>query len=259
VNAFRDSLGQEGVLYWKFAGIEQFDKLLRLHITRQVQAWKASVEQSSGNVPATKIADVDTTNDQGTNDDDQGILDLMETFESRFQELTAISERIRDAIEELGRKMTTRTTEMEGIPKDSDGNANRHEAKRLIAKAALDMNQFTARIEAELPLFRSAMNSGMNAFIRAATMSVEFSSHEDDANHAREGLVAIETLREAIASSIDSTSTFREIMAGLPRMTTELNRAKRGATGVLDKLLDEFSNGQTLLGESEKVIRGLLD
>ena len=246
-------------MYWKFAGIDQFDKLLRLHITRQIQAWKASVEQSSGNVPATKIADVDTTNDQGTNDDDQGILDLMETFESRFQELTAISERIRDAIEELGRKMTARTTEMEGIPKDSDGNANRYDAKRLIAKAALDMNQFTARIEAELPLFRIAMNSGMNAFIRAATMTDEFSSHEDDANHAREGLVAIDTLREAIASSIDSTSTFREIMAGLPRMTTELNRAKRGATGVLDKLLDEFSNGQTLLGESEKVIRGFLD
>ena len=40
VNAFRSSLGDEGLLYWKFDGIEPFEKLIRLHLTRQVQAWR---------------------------------------------------------------------------------------------------------------------------------------------------------------------------------------------------------------------------
>jgi uncharacterized phage infection (PIP) family protein YhgE len=120
------------------------------------------------------------------------------------------------------------------------------------------MKQYTARIEAELPLFRDAMNTGMNSFVKAATMSVDITTTEDDLQQANEGLDAVIAVRGTLATSKESMSGFRETIAKLPRMTTELNRAKRGVTNTLDGLLAEFTNGETLLAESEKVIRDLI-
>lgn len=190
--------------------------------------------------------------------DDEGILDLLEVFEDQFADLMQVSQRIAAATEEIGERMTARTGEMEALPRDAQGNANRKDAKRLIAKAASDMTQYTARIDAELPLFRNAMNTGMNSFIKAATMSVELTTTDEDVQQAREGLEAVVSMRDTLGTSKESMSEFRETIAGLPPMTTDLNRAKRGATRALDSLLAEFTDGEVLLTESEKVIRDLL-
>ena len=258
VNEFRDSLGDEGLLYWKFTGIDHFERLIRLHLIRQVQAWRARLELPDATVTAASAATGVGEDQIHEDDDDQGILDLMEIFETRFEELTSVSDRITHATEDIGQKMNDRSAEIENLPRDSQGNTNPKDAKRLITKAASDMAQYTARIEAELPLFRDAMNTGMNSFIRAATMSVDLSSNEDDAEQAKEGLDAIIELRRSLGSTKESTSEFRETIAALPRMTSHLNRAKRGVTSALDSLLDEFTNGETLLSEAEKVIRDLL-
>lgn len=254
VNEFRDSLGDEGALYWKFNEIDQFEKLIRLHLTRQVQAWK------NRSIATDTKVDSYTDDQEPTlqEDDDEGILDLMDVFEDKFAELTEISQRIATATEELGKKMMDRTAEMERLPKDAQGNANRKDAKRFIAKAASDMTQYTTRIEAELPLFSDAMNTGMNSFIKAATMSVDLNSDDDDIQQAKEGLDAVVSLRSVLATSKESMNEFRETITTLPRMTTNLNRAKRGTTSALDRLLAEFTNGEVLLKESEKVILDLL-
>jgi hypothetical protein len=253
VNAFRASLGDQGGLYWQFSGIDQFEKLIRLHLTRQVQAWKTRTHASNPTGPDDRVDGKRET--QSIDDDDEGILDLMEVFQDKFAGLLDITNRIAAATQELGTKVTDRNTEMEALPRDAQGNANPKEAKRFIAKVASDMNQYTARIEAELPLFSDAMNTGMNSFIKAATMSVDLDNDTDD---VQQGLDAVTTLRSTLATSKQSTAEFRSTIASLPRMTTTLNKAKRGATGAIDKLLAELTKSEVLLTESEKVIRELL-
>jgi hypothetical protein len=97
------------------------------------------------------------------------------------------------------------------------------------------------------------MNSGMNSFIKAATMSGDL-----DVERAGEGLDAVIKIRDTLANSRTHIGQFRGTIADLPRMTTDLNKAKRGATAVLDELLTEFENGEVLLSESEKVISALI-
>lgn len=254
VNAFRNSLGSEGTLYWKFTKLEGFEKLIRLHLTRQVQAWKNRTKATAQTNKAGSLEEPEPS----PSDDDEGILDLIDVFEDRFAELVEIAARIANATEEIGQKMTGRTAEIAALPRDPQGNANRKDAKRLIAKAASDMEHYTSRIEAELPLFRDAMNTGMDSFVKAATMSVDLTTSGEDFEQAKEGLNGIITVREALETSKKSMSEFRETVAALPRMTTELNRAKRGVTNMLDSLIAEFTNGETLITESEKVIRDLL-
>lgn len=254
VNDFRNSLGDEGGLYWRFTDIGHFEKLIRLHLTRQVQAWKS--RPTSLATPEEKDTTQNETDVTSVEHDDDGILDLMEVFQDKFAELLEITQRIASAAEDIGTKMTARTAEINALPRDSKGNANPKEAKRIISKAASDLTQFTARIDAELPLYNDAMNTGMNSFIKAASMYVDL---ENDTEDVQEGLDAVITVRSTLATSRQSTAEFRETIASLPRMTTTLNKAKRGAVDAIDRLLIELTNSESLLTESEKVIRDLLN
>jgi len=214
VNAFRESLGIEGTLYWKFNGLEQFEKLIRLHLTRQIQAWKNRTDASADITVAEPVAQPESS----FNEEDDGLLDLMEVFEDQFAELREISTRIAVATEEIGEKMHDRTAEMEALPRDSQGNANRKDAKRLIGKAASDMKQYTARIEAELPLFRTAMDTGMNSFVKAVTISVDLPTTEEDLQQTNEALNAVISVRGTLANSKDSMSGFREQAKGTGKL-----------------------------------------
>jgi hypothetical protein len=256
VNVFRKSLGDEGVLYWNFISLEQFEKLLRLHLTRQVQAWKTQQKQSLPNNIKTKCDEQGTQlYNQDDSDDDLGILDLIEIIEDRFGQLTAITERIGNATTDLGDKMSQNTAQINQLKTASQGNVDRKAAKRLISIAASDMNEYTARMEAEVPIFSHSLNEGMNAMVRAASMSVEIETKDTTIEQRNDGLQAITSLLEVLTTSKESIMQFREVTAALPRMTSELNKAKRGLVSVLDKLIAEFSNGQSILRESEEIVR----
>jgi hypothetical protein len=100
------------------------------------------------------------------------------------------------------------------------------------------------------------MNTGMNSFIKAATMSIDLENKTED---VQEGLDAVITLRSTLATVRQSIAELRKAMALLPRMTTALNKAKRGAVKSIDRLLIELTNSDSLLTESEKVIDDLLN
>lgn len=250
VKSFQSSLGPAGGLYWKFDEINQFEKLIRLHLTRQVQAWKSRMNLTSTAMP------VDTKDEKQPDEDDEGILDLMEVFQDRFAELPDILDRITDATEELGRKFVIRNDELNALPKDARGKPDQHDAKRLLEKLASDMNLYTARLEAELPLYSTAINTGINAFIKATTMSVDLNNDFDDVEQA---LNAVNSLRSTLATSRHHVVDFRQMIASSPRTTTTWNKARRSTVAAMDKLLTELTNSDVLLAESAKVIGGLLE
>lgn len=94
VAAFRKSLGREGVLHWMFSGLDEFDKLLRLHMTRQVQAWQSKLKEDGLQVAGAKEAEEVVASEAEDEEDDFGLLDLVDVFEDRFGELMRIAERI---------------------------------------------------------------------------------------------------------------------------------------------------------------------
>ncbi len=123
INDFRNTLGEEGALYWNFTDIEHFEKLVRLHLTRQVQAWKTSQKHLSNyNEDKSKGGNLPIKSKEF--DDDDGILDLLEVFQNKFQELPEIIKRITAITEDVGIKMAESTAEINALPRDIAGNAN---------------------------------------------------------------------------------------------------------------------------------------
>lgn len=251
VNDFKNRLGGEGSLCWKFVGIEEFEKFIRIHLTRQIQRW-TSITRDSLVDSVQKFP----TNESATekDHDDIGILDLADVIEDRFAELTDIAERITTATDDLTAKMQSETKELNSLQRDSSGNTDRKTAKKYIARAASGMDQFSSRLEAELPLFNNAMNYGLNAFMKMVEISSEIDNEVDVIESADESLVAIRGLRESLRSSKESQETFRQSISDLPRMTSVLNKSKRRAVTGLDHFIAEFETGIKLLEEVEKTV-----
>ena len=251
INRFRQSLGEEGVLYWRFEGLSDFETFVRMHLSRYIQTWVRQLQTPKQPAELKKV-EVEQTEDLSILESDLGLFDFAEIFEERFAEVKEVTNRIASSTEVLGAKMTERTAEIADLPRDSQGNVNRQAARQLISRAATDMDQYTEQMKAVLPLFGSALNMGMDAFLKYIRLSVDL---KDESPEAESGLDSVVELMKTMENSKQSMQGFRETVFSLPRMTSDLNRAKRGTTSVLDEFISELTTGQALLAEAEATLR----
>ena len=241
VGEFRSRLGKEGALHWPFFTVDEFEKLARLHLTRYVQAWRSREvlpKQPKGEL--TKSAEESKEAILAEQDDEPGLLDLMEQFEDEFATLTEITERIAAATVDIGERMHERTAETEQFRAGPDA-TNRKAAKRFIARAAADMDQYVHRMDAELPLFKQHLNTGMNALIQASQMAVELTIKDGDFHQIEENLDHLKKLRETLVTAECQITGFQEAVTNLPKMTTTLNRAKRAVVNILQRLINRVT------------------
>lgn len=256
VAKFRSGLGDEGGLYWTFQTVDDFEKLIRLHLSRQVQGWRSKSAKVTDSIEA--VEQVTTTEDICIEDDEVGFLDLMEQFEDEFAIVIEISERIGAATVEIGEKMSMRTEEVKAFSTGPNARS-RKAAKRLIANAASDMDQYVHRMEAEIPLFSDHLNAGMVAFTKAAAMSIEFSANDETHEQATENLEGIRSFRKTMETVEGHISDFKDSVASIPRMTTVLNRSKRAMINILGQLEIEFSGARIMAREAEASFASILE
>ena len=259
ITEFRLSLGEEGGLYWSYQTVEEFEKFVRLHLTRRVQAWKSQFHTQLPPTPSVAKENVATKDSSDEIDyDELGILDLVEQAEDEFSTLTEITKRIASATDDIGKKVKNRSAEMTEFTAGPDSK-NRNAAKRLFERVATDMDQYVHRIETELPLFSRYLNSGMNALTQAAVLSIEFSTDENKIEQIKNNAKFIREFRETMSTVESQLSGFRETVSSLPRMTTVLNRSKRAMASVIQRLIDELRGAQMMAQEAETSIASIID
>jgi hypothetical protein len=249
VQTFRKSLGDEGALHWKFGTIEEFEGLLRLHLARQIQVFAQPMDSptSSSAAPAPT---------EEPPPDELGLLDFLDLVEEHFGALNEITERIATETNTLGQKMQERTLEINAAMAEAQGQLGRRAARTLIEKAASDMTQYVARMNAEIPLFRELLRKGADAAARAALISASMSS--GDRQQVREARVALSAFSDALGGAFDSTASFKQSVQGLPRMTVVLNKAKRDTAAVLSEVLDSIAEGRRITTETVRALDALL-
>lgn len=260
VQKFKVSLGKEGLLYWNFADTDQFGKLVTLHLTKHVQSWRHRSHLECVNAPDLQLPTPKITTgvtqlpfgDTADANQDDGYLDLLEVFAERSSEVIEIATRLAEAQRELSARINQGTKELQAHAADYRG-TNPTQARRLISKVADEMLRFTGRVNVEVPLFRAAMDGSMSALTRAATLAVEFD--KEQVRSAKSGAVQ---LISGLAGARQSMVELKTSTLGLPRMTKELNVAKRKQSVALDALIGEFINSERLLVEAVTVIDSLL-
>jgi hypothetical protein len=253
VNEFRSQLGGLGGLYWTYASTEAFVNLARIHLTHQVQEYKAMLaarapqQQEIDASGSTGVGNPDDNADRdgvddsdyssGQADDSEGVLDLIELAQDRFDELQKLSTRMSSSINQVGADIAGRAEELERANKAGDIRAMR----RVVNRTADDMNQFVVRMSPDIPLFGSLYVDAIDAIGRSATMLTDVGADN------RENVDILIELSIGIGSSLRSIQNpmneFRETIAELARPTANFKKARRSMLAMLDALNSEIERG----------------
>jgi hypothetical protein len=263
VNAFKKELGGEGVYYWLYNDERDFSQFLRMHIGRQVQSWgkswgketeelnEGSVSIKDGNGQLTLLAgEIELTTD------DEGFLDLMVMGEEKFEALTEVALRMTTALNNLGEKVSSCAQEI-NQEVTINGKIEAKHAKRISNRAAAEMNHFATLMESDVPVFANSYSGAIESYTRAFSISKELRTEK------REDLESAKASLHEFKGTLESTKTqmasFRQTIAELPRMTTELNRAKRRVLSIMDKFDAELNTALNLSSELDKTIDQLVE
>lgn len=244
---FRGRVSGLGALYSTFDGSETFDRLVRLHLSRKVQLW---LEGRSVGTTSNQTAPV-TTSPIADAAEDFGLLDALDAAEEHFAGMVESTEQMSGAIRELGQRMNQRTEELAKVPRDSNGNANRQMAKKIVSATALDFQRFSEITDMTLPLYKKAFQSSIDALVKATEIAVDFGSSDDVENQKSVVSNNIEALHDTLQGAKDSASDFRQSIAALPRIASDFNKARRTSLASLDSIISEFEANIRFLREIE--------
>lgn len=262
VRKFKANLGPQGVLHWQFRTPEELHSLLTIHLGRKAQAWReklASSPPSPRQTPDRAVAappevltaeqSIDTEGLLAADLEEiaeLGLIELSEMYEDAFTELSKITMRMAEDITNLGDKLRERTAEVEAIT-PANTRQRVQAAKRILKRAADDLNQYVQRTRVELPPFAATLQRAIDTYGRALTITTEFGPSAVD--QVRGALEQVSSLRSSIAGAGDGAGGLKVTIAGWPRMSGDLIAAKKRAVAVLGDIINECQSADRLLAE----------
>lgn len=259
VRGFQKSLSEKG-LYSTFSTTDEFTSLVRMHLNRQLQDWgdgkwgSQKLEQATMENVLEKVEVTPQVTQSEGDEADIGFLDLIEMVNENLGNANLCLNRMSNAITELGEKVQDSTPRLN----DAATNGDIAKGKLIINNIAQIMDEFSQRLNAELPIFSRSYSSAIDAISRSTTLwESDFKS--EDLSSIRTNHNQILTLVEAITGALDSMTSMQQTIASLPRMTSVFNKAKRNANESLMNLNRELASSLNLTQEIQKELKRILE
>lgn len=253
VMQFRQQIEQLGGLHWSFDSPSAFTKFIRIHLSQYILGKEIGIIESTSDTQQKPILPTDNQIPLGN---DEGFLDLLEKGTLHFEELAAVGERLTDSMNVLTENIGQATEDLNHYKTSGNPNDTKH-TKRIINKAAQDLELFAERMEAEIPIFNKSYSIAMDAYGKAATLLSDFSA--DISSDIENALTTVKQIKDTMVSTKGSLISFRDTVENQPRITTRFNHAKRHAVDVLDNFDEEFAAAIMMAGEIENLMSNLIN
>ncbi|MBG13954.1 MAG: hypothetical protein CL553_12670 [Alcanivorax sp.] len=248
VQNFRSQLSDIGALYADFSDESSFQSTLRASlaaIARKFSKRPDGVPMKSGSDP-----------EGSDEDDDFGYLDYVESYEARMADMTSTLQSIHVATEKMGRDFDARTVEVREFTESEDRDDIRA-AKKIIKRAAEDMNAYGRTLDAKIPLLAVARDEALTSLTKALALYGEFG--EVDPEHLVELRDGLAEFKDAGDGARGGLSGFRETISSMSRMTGDLNRAKKFVVRKLEDMDAEIERAQSASASILESIDQMLD
>lgn len=246
---FKESLSSMGGLYSVFEDSAGFESSLRAHLTAIAQQFIA------------KNNELPTTSAQGTlqavviddefDDEDYGYLDYIEIHEAKTAEMTAAMNLVEVATRRIGEQLSNRN---EGLPAVLAGGANM--AKRFFKRTADDLTSYAENLAAQIPIFSTSRIASFDALTNALAIHGDFKNNKEQLIPLKENLLSMSS--HALFAR-NSMSSMRDAADTLPRLSKEINKAKRQVVHQLDTLVAEIDSLISTVANIIKSIDRMLD
>lgn len=251
VNEFRKSLAVKGGLYSMFEDQVGFESSLRSHLSALAQKFSAQQSSVVAKIPSGGEQPTQETQLLSEEEDDYGILDYTEIYTLRLEEVNSAMTSIGEATIRLGDQLTQRTAEMQVVDKSSAKDVRRN-AKR----AADDMHNFADVVKTQVSIMTSSREVAFDALSKALSLQIDFNTDTSELQSLKESLVS---LIENADYARRSTFEMRSSAGRLPRISKELNVAKRAVGNQLDLVINEFDKVMITLKNVTEAIDRMLD
>lgn len=235
IHDFKNSLSGLGALYGSFSDDTSFQSTLRSHLVAVAKKFNAP---GDSRIAKTAIVEpsVPGSNIETMELEELGYLDYFEIFEEKNKDFVRALSDINELTIKLNQNIQARTQE---LVEANLIDAGVQERKRLIKRAAGDMDSFASSIKLHVSQLSAAREITLNAISHALALQQDFTA--DDEGFASLGLT-LHGMYESILGAKDSTSRLQAAAAGLPRLTSDLNRAKRAVVLALEPLIIELDD-----------------
>lgn len=250
VQEFQKSLGPLGVMYSSFEDDSGFQTSLRAHFAALAQKFTA---ESSREQPKDR-ASIESKEIFEELIDELGFLDYLEIYQQRVDDYVASLGIVSDATLRMGRQFEARTAELSELSQTSPDMAS---AKRLIKRAADDMQAFASALKGQIPPMSEHRKEALNALSNALILRQDLPD-QDDSELANLGQ-SINGLDETLSGTRKSLSEFRSIIDHLPRLTVEINKAKRIVVQQIDLMISEIDATHQNICNIQASIRKILE
>jgi hypothetical protein len=246
VRGFRSRVGNEA-LYSTFADHDDFVSLLRLHLTRHIQFWaeshlRAGVPVGTSAAVAVPVTEVE---DEG----EEGFLDLLEAGTKSLGAATQAIERIGELQAENSARTQLSTKQLEAVAQAPPDQKNRL-VKQVFDIVASDLNNLAKGLNDQSAAFAAAFAASMEATSKALAYQ-EFWPNVKPAERATY-MDAITQIEANAAVMEGALAELNETIAGLPRVTTVFNRAKKNAVAAIDGVRTALARSTRLVADLRK-------
>jgi hypothetical protein len=246
LRAFKAKLAESGVLYSTFGDGDDFSRKLRAHLTFQITRLASTESQLSQLVRKQDPVAPQEDSAHSAQDDELGMMELQEILEEEFPTLNSTILRVSSATGAIGDQIRAHTAEIERLVGDARGvTVDRKQAKAIISRASMDMLTFASQLELEVPLYKKSFDRTFGAIS-------SYYSLQNDVSERIESDKSLLALRTPLSMALEQTETFRDTVRSLPRMTSDINKARRAVVAALDKWISELRNSLVLLESIER-------
>lgn len=249
----KNSLGEKGGLYWMFENTVDFESLLRSHLSKVAQKWSsksnlstlASKHETSTIFPIIKTEEIDLIGEE-----EYGLLDYLEIYEEKMFEMTSTLTAMTEATEKIGQQFNRRTDEINAL-REVGEHSDIKKTRKIIKLSGDDMDRYSEIMELQIKLSSKSREEAFDALSKALSVYVDFKT-EDNLNDLCDLEDSLTEMRNAATGALEGLFIFREMIAGLPRLTIQLNQSKRRAVKVLDIVLEEV---ETTISSSNNILK----
>jgi len=241
IQKLKERLGEKGGLYWTFDSTEDFESLLRGHLSKIAQKWSSksliNLTQEPENTSETGENEKSHKEVFLDEDEEYGLLDYLEIYEDRMFDMNTALSSMTEATEKIGSQFNRRAEEINSL-NDGHGQADTKQARKIIKLSSDDMESYSEIIESQIKITSKSREKAFDALSKALSIYVDFKG-ADDANNLSDLEDSLESMKDAANGTIEGISGFRETLSNLPRLTIQLNKSKRRAVKALDDVLEE--------------------
>ena len=196
--------------------------------------------------PATKaeraVMEAEGEREVETEEEEKGIWDFVVDGEKSMKDITECIERMTKATQEIGENMQQRTAEVQKIAQSRvPGTASR--VHKLAAAAAMDMIQYTKKLEEEQPKLHSAWES----FDENTTGLVQTTRihTKEDKETSLKFRSSVDELQSGIRHALKGMQRYREAVASMKGISRDVNRASKRTARALDLLISDLEGADS--------------